>query len=81
LRQVVLSGRSYQRWGLALLIHRGLAAWMQAWSKIESSEQDLSVTQIPLPDQNGLTIPSSIHGQMVMALAQMVLGALQGVAS
>ena len=81
LRQVVLSGRPYQRWGLALLIHRGLAAWMQAWSKIESSEQDLPVTQIPLPDQNGLTMPDSIHGQMVMALAQMVLGALQEVAS
>lgn len=81
LRQVVLSGRPYQRWGLALLIHRGLAAWMQAWSKIESSEQDLPVTQILLPDQNGLTMPDLIHGQIVMALAQMVLGALQEVAS
>lgn len=67
--------------GLTLLIHHGLAAWMQAWSKIESSEQDLPVTQILLPDRNGLTMPDSIHGQMAMVLAQMVLGALQEVAS
>ncbi len=81
LRRMVLEGRDYccQGWGLALLIHRGFTAWIYAFSKMESSQQE-SVAYVTLaPDKTCLAIPDTIRGQMIMAISEMALGTLQGV--
>ena len=78
---MVLEGKDYccQGWGLALLIHRGFAAWIYAFSKIESSQQE-SVADVTLaPDKTCLAIPDTIRGQMIMSISEMVLGTLREV--
>ena len=82
LRQMILETRDYccQGWGLALLIHRGFAAWVYAFSKIESSQQHTVVPIIPVPDKTCLAIPDTIRGRMIMTISDMVLSTLQEVA-
>ena len=82
LRQMTLEMRDYHchGWGLALLIHRGLAAWVHAFSKIESSQQQF-VPVTPVSDKACLAIPDTIRGRMIMTISEMVLSTLQGVAS
>ena len=78
---MVLEGKDYccQGWGLALLIHRGFAAWIYAFSKIESSQQE-SVTDITsAPDRTCLAIPDTIRSQMIMSISEMVMGTLREV--
>lgn len=82
LRQMILDGKDYccQGWGLALLIHRGFAAWIYAFSKIESSQQQSAVPVTPVPDKTCLAIPDTIRGRMIMTISDMVLSTLQEVA-
>jgi hypothetical protein len=82
LRQMILETRDYccQGWGLALLIHRGFAAWVYAFSKIESSQQQSPVPVTPVPDKACLAIPDTIRGRMIMTISDMVMSTLQGVA-
>jgi len=78
---MVREGRDYccQGWGLALLIHRGFAAWIYAFSKIEPPQQE-SIADVTLaPDKTCLAIPDTIHGQMIMSISEMVMGTLQEV--
>jgi hypothetical protein len=79
---MILEGKDYccQGWGLALLIHRGFAVWIYAFSKIESSQQQSSVPVIPVPEKACLAIPDTIRGRMIMTISDMVLSALQEVA-
>ena len=82
LRQMILETRDYccQGWGLALLMHRGFAAWVYAFSKIESSQQQPAVPVTPVPDNTCLAIPDTIRGRMIMTISDMVLSTLQEVA-
>lgn len=81
LRQMILEVRDYccQRWGLALLMHRGFAAWVYAFSKIESSQQQSAVPVTPIPDKACLTIPDTIRSRIIMTISDMVLSTLQEV--
>ena len=76
---MILEGKDYccQGWGLALLIHRGFAAWMYAFSKIESSQQQPATPVIPVPDKTCLAVPDTIRGRMIMTISDMVLSTLQ----
>jgi hypothetical protein len=79
---MILETRDYccQGWGLALLMHRGFAAWVYAFSKIESSQQQPAVPVTPVPDNTCLAIPDTIRGRMIMTISDMVLSTLQEVA-
>ena len=81
LRQMILEGKDYccQGWGLALLIHRGFAAWVYAFSKIESSQQQSAVPVTPVPDEACLSVPDTIRSQIVMTISDMVLSTLKEV--
>ena len=78
---MILEGKDYccQGWGLALLIHRGFAAWVYAFSKIESSQQQSAVFVTPVSDNACLAIPDTIRGKIIMAISDMVLSTLQEV--
>ena len=82
LRKMILETRDYccQGWGLKLLLHRGFAAWVYAFSKIESSQQQSAVPITPVPDKASLAIPDTIRGRMIMTISDMVLSTLQEVA-
>jgi len=82
LRQMIMDGKDYccQGWGMALLIHRGFATWIYAFSKIESSQQQSAVPVTPVPDKACLAIPDTIRGRMIMIISDMVLSTLQEVA-
>jgi len=56
---------------MALFVNRGFAAWLKAW------EQVLPVKGKPV-DGEPVSLPASVQGSMVMALAGMVLGVLGG---
>jgi hypothetical protein len=78
---MILEGRDYccQGWGLALLIHRGFAEWIYAFSRIESSQQQSDVPVISATDKSCLSIPDTIQGRMIMTISDMVLSTLQEV--
>jgi hypothetical protein len=78
---MVLEGKDYccQGWGLVLLMHRGFAAWIYAFSKIESSQQQSAVPVTSTPDKSNLAIPDTIRGRIIMTISEMVLSTLQGV--
>ena len=75
-------GRSgAQGHGLALLMHRGVSAWMQAWSQCVAPP---SVTVVvPLAPVQGLDdqgiCPVQLHSEVATLLANMVLFARQEV--
>lgn len=81
LRRMVLENRDYccQGWGLALLIHRGFVAWIYAFSKIESSQQESVGDVTSAPDRTCLAIPDTIRSQMIMSISEMVMGTLREV--
>ena len=62
-------GWTGQRWGLALLISRGVVAWMGAWpQRMVSVERRQSHT---VSDHTEL--PSDLHHQVALVLADMIL--------
>ena len=64
-------------WGLALLMRRGLAAWMHAWPG--QTGDDPSVPKHTPPTITSWALPSSLSGQLVTVLANMVFTARQEV--
>lgn len=79
---MVLEGRDYccQGWGLALLNHRGFLAWIYAFSKLESYQQQSVVPVTSIPDKTDLAVPDTIRGRMIMTISEMILSTLQEVA-
>ena len=62
-------GWTDQSWGLALLINRGVVAWMRAWpQRVVPVERRQSRT---VPDHTEL--PSDLHHQVALVLADMIL--------
>jgi hypothetical protein len=59
LRATVLTGRSRGQSGLAILIHRGLAAWIAAL-KPEESLATPSAASMPLPAAAAASAPSEL---------------------
>ena len=62
-------GCTGRRWGLALLISRGVVAWMRAWpQRLVSVERRQSCA---LSDHTEL--PSDLHYQVALVLTDMIL--------
>ena len=61
---------------MALLMHRGMSAWMQAWSRCVAPPARLVPTQVP-DDQE--TCPVELHREVATILANMALFARQEV--
>ena len=76
-RQVVEEHRQLDRGaGLALLVQRGVAAWMQAWPE---GIAPLPPRGVPLDSANAvpaepICLPGDLRHQMTLILANMVLG-------
>ena len=74
LRSYALKSPTYaqNRWGMALFLQRGFLAWSRAWDQV------LPIQEKPVSSGETVSLPASVQGSMVMALAGMVLGALGG---
>lgn len=72
LRQEVLdrhpSGNS--RLGQAVLVHRGVIAWMQAVGPCLSP---LTAEPLPKPPESLPAVPGSMHGELIRLLSEAVL--------
>lgn len=74
LRRQVLGRCGAHGHGLALLMHRGMRAWMQAWSQCVAPPP----TPMLAPDEQE-TCPVQLHKEVATLLANMVLFARQEV--
>jgi predicted Abi (CAAX) family protease len=63
-------------WGLVLFMRQGVAAWMHAWP--QQVGDDPPATKPALPTVT-LALPTSVSGQLVTVLANMVFTAKQEV--
>jgi hypothetical protein len=72
LRRLVLGRSGAHGHGMALLMRRGMSAWMQAWSQCVAVPP--APTQVP-DDQE--TCPVELHREVATLLANMVLFARQ----
>ena len=86
LRQQALErGQDAAGWGLALLIHRGVAAWMRACSVITAeSSQARRTAEVPssFADESArqpLSVLPEMSGQVAHVLAEMILETQQEV--
>ena len=61
---------------MALLMRRGMSAWMQAWSQCVAAAPPAPTQQVP-DDQE--TCPVELHREVATLLANMVLFARQEV--
>jgi hypothetical protein len=70
------------RWGMALFMGRGFAAWMHAWTQATPAHDADTVcsTRVTAASE-AVSLPSQVQSQMVSALAGMVLDALRGEAA
>lgn len=64
-------------WGLALFMRQGLAAWMHAWPR--KAGDDPPVHKRTSPTGTSSVLPTSLSGQLVTVLANMVFTAKQEV--
>ena len=64
-------------WGLALFMRQGLAAWMHAWPR--KTGDDPPVHKRISPTVTSSALPTSLSGQLVTVLANMVFTARQEV--
>jgi hypothetical protein len=55
--------------GLALLLCRGLPAWMHAWSQCVSA----TPPPVPQPGRPPTILPAGVAGQVALVLASMIL--------
>ena len=62
-------GWTSRRWGLALLISRGVVAWMRAWPQRGVSVERRQAHAVP----NGPEFPSHLHHQVTLVLTDMIL--------
>ena len=58
-------------WGRALLLRRGLVAWMQAWPSDESTGQE--ATTPAEPSAAATTLPAGLCGEITRVLVNMIL--------
>ena len=65
----VQPGWTSRRWGLALLISRGVAAWMRAWPQRGVLVERRQARAVP----NGPELPSHLHHQVTLVLTNMIL--------
>jgi hypothetical protein len=68
-RQASMQQEGGSRWGMALMIGRGVVAWMQAWPPAPVSvgrRQVPSVTDDP-------PLPWSLHREVALVLTNMIL--------
>ena len=65
----VQPGWTSRRWGLALLIGRGVVAWMRAWPQRLVSVERWQARAVP----NGPELPSHLHHQVTLVLIDMIL--------
>jgi hypothetical protein len=54
-------------------MHKGMAAWMRAWSRCSMSGEDGGAAG----DRDGPPIPGELRGEIVTIMAGMVLGHCQ----
>ena len=65
------------RWGMALFIGRGFAAWMHAWAQTTPTrEQGRADSSCTTQHSEGLRLSEPVQTQLVSALAGMVMDAL-----
>ena len=57
---------------MALFLGRGFVAWMRAWTQATPKPEGVECTA-----HEPLSLPGPVHGQMVSALAGMVLDTLR----
>ena len=62
-------------WGLALFMRQGMAAWMHAWPR--QAGDDPPVQKHPSSNVTSSVLPTSLSGQLVTVLANMVFTAKQ----
>ena len=70
------------RWGMALFMGRGFAAWRHAWTQAapvqdEDNERSTRTTKV----HEAVCLSGEVQTQMVSAFAAMVLDALRGEAA
>ena len=68
-RQASTQNERGSRWGLALLIGRGVMAWMRAWPQCGVSVERRQARAVP----NGPELPSHLHRQVTLVLTNMIL--------
>ena len=66
-------------WGLAMFMRQGLAAWMHAWPR--QTGDDPPAHKPTSPTVTPSALPSSLSGQLVTVLANMVFTARQEVSA
>ncbi len=66
---------SVARHGLAVLLRQGVAAWMEAWSKMPPPSPQLAEDENPRP----CSLPDGSSAEVVRVLAAMTLGCMQEV--
>jgi hypothetical protein len=62
-------GWASRRWGLALLIGRGVVVWMRAWPQCGVSIERRQARAVP----DGPELPSHLHHQVTLVLTDMIL--------
>ena len=73
---------AHGRWGMALFMSRGFATWMHAWTQASPARDEDKERSARAPAANeAASLPSHVQGQMVFAMAGMVLDALRGEAA
>jgi len=76
------TGRMQGRWGMALFMGRGFAAWRHAWTQAAPAhEGDQQRSTRTTETDEVVRLTSEVQTQMVSALAGMVLDALRGEAA
>ena len=65
----VQPGWATRTWSLALLIRRGVVAWMRAWPQRLISVERRQARAVP----DGPELPSHLHHQVALVLTDMIL--------
>lgn len=71
LRRQILAEPAAGGWGRALLLRRGLVAWMQAWPSDE--ETGPNATKPAEPSAAATTLPAGLCGEITRILVNMIL--------
>ena len=75
-RQAIQERRSLESgWELALLVRRGLVAWMRAWPTVEERPtlHDHADSQVNDSQAASITIPSAVCDEITSVLVSMIL--------
>jgi hypothetical protein len=79
-RQVLENGAPGERWGLSLLMHRGVTAWMRACAAAPVESRDArpaatlpSLVLVPETAREPVSLSPGLSGQAARILAQMIL--------